>query len=239
MATFVLIHGGWEGGWVWKAVEQHLRGAGHEVLRPSLTGLGERSHLLDPTVDLEMHITDILNLLQWEKLQDVTLVGHSYGGMVATGVADRAHEQIGSLIYLDAFMPKTGQSLLDLLPRERAAMTLKLANENGDGWYVPVAVPGAGPMQHVREPSVSALLEELMVPHPLATFTQMLRVAGHHLRIAKKAFVFASGYAPSTFARFADEARTLGWPVEDLPTHHFPMLSMPRETAEVLILLKA
>jgi pimeloyl-ACP methyl ester carboxylesterase len=238
-ATFVLIHGGWEAGWVWKPVEQHLRASGHEVLRPSLTGLGERSHLLNSTVDLEMHINDILNLLKWEELQRVTLVGHSYGGMVATGVADRAHEQIGSLIYLDAFMPKAGQSLLDLLPHERAAMTLKLAAEDGDGLYVPATVPEAGPMRYVGEPDVLAQLRELIVPHPLATFTQKLDVVGNHLRIGKKAFVSASGYAPSTFVPFADEARALGWPVEDLPTHHFPMLSMPRETAEVLMLHKA
>jgi|SRR5690242_16179024 len=115
MATFVLIHGAWESGWVWKAVEQHLRAARHDVFRPSLTGLGERSHLLSSAVDLEMHIADILNLIKWEKLQNVTLVGHSYGGMVATGVADRAYERIGSLIYLDAFMPKNGQSLLELI----------------------------------------------------------------------------------------------------------------------------
>jgi pimeloyl-ACP methyl ester carboxylesterase len=152
MGTFVLIHGGWEAGWVWRAVEQHLRSAGHEVLRPSLTGLGERSHLLSRAVDLDLHVTDILNVLKWERLQDVTLVGHSYGGMVATGVADRAHERIGSLIYLDAFMPKHGQSLLDLLPPERAAITRKLAEQNGDGWLVPVAYPEAGPMRHVTNP---------------------------------------------------------------------------------------
>ena len=94
MATFALIHGGWVAGWCWREVEQHLLGAGHQVFRPSLTGLGERSHLLSPTVDLETHITDIVNLFRWEELRDVTVVGHSYGGMVATGVADRLHERL-------------------------------------------------------------------------------------------------------------------------------------------------
>jgi pimeloyl-ACP methyl ester carboxylesterase len=151
VARFLLVHGGWEAGWVWRTVEDHLRAEGHEVFRPTLTGLGERSHLLTPAVDLETHITDILNLIKWEKLRNVTLVGHSYGGMVVTGVADRVHDRVGSLIYLDAFIPKEGRSLLDLLPSERAAITLKLAQENGDGWRVPVAVPEAGPIQHVRE----------------------------------------------------------------------------------------
>jgi hypothetical protein len=159
--------------------------------------------------------------------------------MVATGVADRAHKRIGSLIYLDAFMPKNGQSLLDLLPPERAAITRRLAEENGDGWLVPVAVPEAGPIRHVSNPSELAPLKELNTPHPLATFSQKLNISGNHLQIRKKAFVFASGYKPSTFAQFADEARTLGWPVADLQTHHFPMLSMPRETADVLMLHKA
>jgi pimeloyl-ACP methyl ester carboxylesterase len=233
MAAFVLIHGAWEAGWVWASVEQHLRAAGQQVFRPSLTGLGERSHLLNSAVDLETHIADILGVIKWERLYNVTLVGHSYGGMVATGVADRVQEHIGSLIYIDAFIPRDGQSLLDLLPHERAAGMLKLAEEHGNGWYVPAA---ALPSQHVSEPSEAALLKELCVAHPLATFSQKLKVSGNHLRVAKKAFVLASGQAPSVFTRFADEARALDWPVEELPTHHFTMLSMPRETAEVLML---
>jgi pimeloyl-ACP methyl ester carboxylesterase len=176
-----------------------------------------------------------MNVLNWERLQDVTLVGHSYGGMVATGVADQAHERIGSLIYLDAFVPKNGQSLLDLLPPDRALITRKLAEEGGNGWLVPVAYPEAGPIRHVTNPNELAVLKELNTPHPLATFSQKLNISGNHLQIAKKAFVFASGYTPSPFARFAEEARTLGWPVIELRTHHFPMLSMPHETAEVLM----
>jgi pimeloyl-ACP methyl ester carboxylesterase len=239
VAMFVLVHGGWEAGWVWRTVEEHLRSDGHEVLRPTLTGLGERSHLLNPAVDLETHITDILNLVKWERLGNVTLVGHSYGGMVATGVADRVHDHIRSLIYLDAFMPKSGQSLFDLLPSERVTIMLKLTRETGDGWSAPVAVRVAGPIRHVREASNAALLRELCVEHPLPTFSQKLNLTGNHLKIARKAFVFASGYMPSTFARFADKTRLLGWPVEDLPTHHFPMLSMPRETANALMAHKA
>jgi pimeloyl-ACP methyl ester carboxylesterase len=232
MATFVLIHGAWEAGWVWRAVERELRLAGHEVFCPSLTGLGERSHLLSPVVGLDTHIADILGVIKWERLSNVTLVGHSYGGMVATGVADRAHECIGSLVYLDAFMPKDGQSLLDLLPPERADGMLKVARERGEGWYLPA---DAVPSQHVREPSEAELLKKLCVAHPLATFSQKLRVSNNHLRVARKAFVLASGYAPNVFTRFADDARALGWPVEGLETHHFPMLSMSRETAEILM----
>jgi pimeloyl-ACP methyl ester carboxylesterase len=232
MGTFLLVHGAWEAGWVWREVAAHLREAGHEVYCPTLTGLGERSHLLSPTVDLETHIADILGVIRWERLNNVTLVGHSYGGMVVTGVADRAHDKIGSLIYLDAFMPKDGQSLLDIVPPERAAGLRKLANEHGDGRYLPVA---GLPSQHVTDPGEAALLAELCVPHPFATTSQKLKVFGNHLKIPKKAFVLASGYTPSAFPRFAEEAGALGWPVEKLPTHHFTMISMPRETADVLM----
>lgn len=233
MATFVLIHGAWEAGWVWKWTVPHLRAAGHQVFTPSLTGLGERSHLMSRSIDLETHISDVLGVLRWERLENVTLVGHSYGGMVATGVADRAHEQIGSLIYLDAFMPKDGQALIELAPPERADGMRNFANEQGEGWYLPLA---AARLQNVTDPKEAAILQEFCVSHPLATITQKLQLSGNHLKIAKKAFVLATEFEPSPYTGFAEEARRLGWPVEELSTHHFTMLSMPRETADVLML---
>ena len=231
MRTFLLVHGAWEAGWVWREVASRLREAGHEVYCPTLTGLGERSHLLSPAVDLETHITDVLGVIRWEQLDNVTLVGHSYGGMVVTGVADRVHEKIGSLIYLDAFLPKDDQALFDMVPAEHVVRLRKLAHEHGEGRYLPVA---ALPSVNVSDLEL-AMLKERCVPHPLAAMQQKLRVAGNHLKIPKKAFVLAARYAPSAFPRFAQEAAALGWPVESLPTHHFTMISMPRETADVLM----
>ena len=127
MNTFLLVHGAWESGWVWQSVTSLLEKAGHKVYAPSLTGLGERSHLLNKEVNLETHIQDILNLIKWERLKNITLVGHSYGGMVVSGVADKAYKQIKSLIYLDAFIPKDGQSLLDLMLPDRAENIIKSA----------------------------------------------------------------------------------------------------------------
>lgn len=121
MATFLICHGAWSAGWAWKKVRPLLRAAGHEVFTPTYTGLGERAHHASPAVDLEMHIADALAVIEFEALEDITLVGHSYGGMVATGVADRAPERIRQLVYLDAFVPGHGQSLLDLLPPGRGA----------------------------------------------------------------------------------------------------------------------
>jgi pimeloyl-ACP methyl ester carboxylesterase len=113
MATYVLVHGGHHGGWCYQKVARLLRAAGHEVHAPTLTGLGERRHLLSPEVDLEMHVTDVVNLLTYEDLHGVVLAGHSYGGMVITGVADRARERIKELVYLDAAHPQNGESLAD------------------------------------------------------------------------------------------------------------------------------
>lgn len=118
MATFVLVHGGGHGGWCYRKVAGLLRAAGHAVFTPTLTGLAERSHLVSPAVDLDTHITDVVNLLAWEDLQDIILVGHSYGGMVITGVADRAADRIAELVYLDAAHPLDGESLATVAPQQ-------------------------------------------------------------------------------------------------------------------------
>jgi pimeloyl-ACP methyl ester carboxylesterase len=231
MATFVLVHGAWSGGWCWKFVSPLLRQAGHDVYAPSLTGLGDRAHLLSREVDLELHIQDVLGVINWSELDNVTLVGHSYGGMVVTGVADRVPDKIGSLIYLDAFMPKSGQALRDLISPERAANIFQSVEEKGEGWYVP---PLPAPFWHIHDPELAELHDRLSAPHPLATMTQTLSLSGNHLNIAKKAFILATGHEPSSFPRFADEVRDMDWPVEELPTHHYTMFSMPQETADLL-----
>src|SRR3954454_14928765 len=154
MATFVLIAGAWQGGWCWQRVSPRLRAAGHEVYTPTLTGLGERVHLVRPDVTLETHVTDILNVLRFEDLGDVTLVGHSYGGMVITGVADRAPDRVSRLVYLDALVPNDGESLHDLNSPARRAEHIEGARASGAGWLIPGHNPDAGD-----------------VPQPLSTFT--------------------------------------------------------------------
>src|SRR5437763_2040258 len=118
MATFLLAHGAWSSAWAWKKMRPLMRAAGHELWTPSYTGLGERAHLANASVDLDTHIRDLLGVLEMEDLREVALLGHSYGGMVATGVADRARERIAQLIYLDAFVPGDGESLFDLQTEE-------------------------------------------------------------------------------------------------------------------------
>jgi len=131
-STYVLVHGAWHGGWCWKKVAPALRAAGHEVYTPTLTGLGERAHLANPAIDLAMHIADVVNLLEAEELDKVVLVGHSYGGMVVTGVADRAASRLRRVVYLDAFLPENGKCLLDYLHPDRR----NLINQGQIGGYV-------------------------------------------------------------------------------------------------------
>jgi pimeloyl-ACP methyl ester carboxylesterase len=137
MARYVLVHGAWEGSWYWRLVAERLGAAGHQVFTPSLTGLGERTHLLTPEVDLDTHIEDVCAVLHYEELSEIVLCGHSYGGMVITGAAERMAERIASIVYLDAFLPEDGQCLLDLALPERRAQLLDLAETRGDGWRVP------------------------------------------------------------------------------------------------------
>jgi pimeloyl-ACP methyl ester carboxylesterase len=155
MANFVLVHGAWIGGWCWRPNAQALRKAGHEVFTPTLTGLGERSHLMNPGINLDTHIADIVNVIKHEELSDVVLVGHSYGGMVVTGVADALADKIRSLVYLDAFVPESGQALVDLAPPEpkpQPASDYALAP-------LPAAVFGA-------KPEVAAFVDARTSPHP-------------------------------------------------------------------------
>src|ERR1051326_2918069 len=134
--TFLVCHGAWGAGYTWKKMHPLMAAAGHRLVTPTYTGLGERSHLADPSNSLETHIQDVLNVIKYEDLHDIVLIGHSYGGMVATGVADRARGDIARLIYLDAFVPKDGQALFDLISLEaRQGMLEK--SQAGYGWRVP------------------------------------------------------------------------------------------------------
>ena len=144
MATFVLVHGAWHGAWCWKRVTKLLRAKGHDVYVPTLTGVGERVHLASPDVSLDTHVMDVVNEIKWQELSNVVLVGHSYGGMVISGVAEKMEKQIASLVMLDAFVSENGQSLVDMQPPAAAEM-FKALEAKGE-WRVP-ARPAA--MFHV------------------------------------------------------------------------------------------
>ena len=210
---------------MWRRLEPLLRRAGQEVVTPSLTGIGERAHLASPAVDLETHIADVLGTLRYERMKDIVLVGHSYGGMVVTGVADRAPEAVNTLVYLDAFVPQHGQALLDLLPPRVREHFPK------DGWQVPPLAPQAQGMSDAKE---IAWLDDRRDPQPMKTFTQALKLEGRYR--GPRVYVACTGYSPSSFAPFAERARNdKAWRYHELPAHHYPHVSMPAETAGVLL----
>src|SRR5262249_39759793 len=136
-STFVLVHGAWHGSWCWKRVRKALQARGHEAFTPTLTGVGERSHLFSPHVNPDTHVEDVVNPIRWEDLSGVVLCGHSYGGCVITGVTDRLPDRIGALVYLDAVVPEDGQSMYDFLPGFYKAPQLEAARRDGEGWKVP------------------------------------------------------------------------------------------------------
>ncbi len=233
MTAFVLVHGAWGGGWYWVRVARHLRAAGHEVFTTPLSGLGERAHLLAPDVGLSLHIEDILAVLEHERLTDIVLVGHSYGGMVVSGFADRVPERIRSLVYLDAALPESGQAMIDLVLPERRAQLLESARARGEGWKIP-PIPAA--QWSIEDHDDRRWLDELCGFQPLKAMTDPSTLRGRHLGIANKYYILAASYRPSSFEKFAARTRNApGWTNYDLPTSHFTMVQMPTETADLLL----
>ena len=231
MSTFVLVHGAWHGSWCWKRVRKALQALGHEVFTPTLTGSADRSHLLSRQVNLETHITDVVNLIRWEELSDVVLCGHSYGGVVISGVADRIPEQIGALVYLDAFVLEDGQSLHDALPPPMREAQVQRTSESGDGWKVP---PISAEAFHVNLQDRD-LLNRLCTVQPLATFQQPLQLTGGSARIGNITFILASGWDPSPFPHFCAKAINRGWNTMSLECGHDVMLDMPEELTRELL----
>jgi pimeloyl-ACP methyl ester carboxylesterase len=170
MATFVLVHGGHRGGWCWKRVATQLRAARHDVYAPTLTGLADRAHLMTPAVDLDTHVTDVASLIEWEELEDVVLVGHSYGGMVVTGVVDRMPDRIGRVVYLDALLPEDGESALELAGPDVAEWARASADADGDGWILRRGRPEAWNLP----PEELARMEPKVSDMPLRVMTQPL-----------------------------------------------------------------
>jgi len=172
MANYVLVHGGWFGAWCWYKVVPLLQAAGHSVYTPTLTGVGEQAALLTPEIGLDTHIQDVVNLIETKDLQQVILVGHSYSGMVITGVADRVPDRIAHLVYLDAVVPRDGQSLADTAPFVGTFLRRE-ANKNGDGWRV--NPPRGGAFGITKEPDLS-LVRSKVTPQPLKTFLQPVHI---------------------------------------------------------------
>lgn len=231
MNTYVLVHGAWHGSWCWKRVRKALRARGHEVFTPTLTGVGERSHLLSPQVNLETHIDDVVNLIRWEELSNVVLCGHSYAGIVVSGVADRVPERIAALIYLDAFLLEDGRCLADELPPEQKNIHLERTRLEGDGWKVP-PIPAATFAVNAND---EAWADAQCTMHPLACFQQPLRLSGKINAVKDVTYILATGYDDSVFPPSCERAKARGWKTLSLACGHDVMLDMPEELTAILL----
>lgn len=230
MSTYVLVHGAWHGGWVWRRVVPSLLRAGHEVHAPTLTGVSDRAHLLHPSVGLSTHVQDVVALIEAHDLHDVTLVGHSYAGQVVTGVADRVPGRLAGRVYLDAFVGDDGEAAIDLLPETIAGHYRESVAGPGFGWLIPVrslSVLG------VTEQEDLDWLSPRLTPHPWLTYTEPLRLRDGCGQVPA-AYVECTDWM-RVFQPHAERAAARGWPVHHLATGHEAMVTAPKELAELLL----
>ena len=226
MATFVVAHGAWSAGWAWKKMRPLMRAAGHELWTPTYTGLGERSHLAHKDLNLDAHIKDMLAVIEYENLNDFILVGHSYGGMVATGVADRLRGKVKHLVYIDAFAPEDGKAVHDYVPAERRERD---AGSAVDGWKVPPPIPPADtPAEDV------AWMTPRRSPQPLKCFQQKFAFQNGPLTLPRT-YIYAKKPNPGDYFRqFMDRGRKEGWRVFEIDASHSPHVTAPDALMEIL-----
>lgn len=229
MATFVLVHGGWDGGWHWRPIARMLQAAGHEALPVTLTGLGDRSHLATPQITLATHISDVVNVLRFEGLENVILTGHSYGGTVITGVAEREPGRLAHLVYIDAFIPRDGQSMSDILGPDMRAEFEERARQHGGGWLVPYDPPDGWDTHRRTAIPIGILYDHVSVRDPEAAKIPRTYIAC--TEIAAELGALADGLLDAASRARSDPA----WRYHELPTGHSPMETMPEALADLLL----
>jgi pimeloyl-ACP methyl ester carboxylesterase len=223
-STFVLVHGAWHGGWCWKKVSPLLRAAGHTVYTPTLTGLGERSHLLTRDVGLDTHITDVAAVLEYEDLHNVILVGHSYAGMVITGVADKAADRIAQLVYLDAFLPENGKTGSDY--------GRKFPPITETSWHDPA--PAAPQAWGVTDEADVAWVKARLSDMPRKCMQQPIQLTNAAARSIKGTFILCT--KPSQFAESGERAKQRGYRYQELMSGgHDVMISQPKALVGALL----
>ena len=241
--VFVLVHPAWHGAWFWKRVVPLLRQRGHLVFTPTLTGLGERSHLARAEVGLDVHVTDVVNVLKYEDLHDVILVGHSSSGAVITGVADRAPAQIALVVYLDAFVPEDGQAVLDLITPERRQMMEGLVKTEGNGWLLPRFAPP--PWETIvrdmwgvtDEDDVRWMLDRLG-PTPFGHLKDPVHRTNPAAEKLSRAYIRCRQFPNPRFDQHAEMAqRSALWRYRELAAPHHAAITMPDTVTDLLLQL--
>lgn len=244
----VLVAGALLGGWAWRDTARELRALGHEVFPATLTGLGERAHLARPDVDLDVHIEDVVRLLDAEDLRDAVLVGHSYAGIVITGVADRRPERLRTVVWFDSSPALDGMAIVDMAPPEGRARQERDVRERGDGWLWPVvdketlASGMFGSAAGLDDARLDAILARA-TPQPWATFTSPLRLTRSEPPPLRRALVICTegGLSAAAVRQLiaAEDPRAAPfagqeWELHELPTGHWAMFSAPRDAAALL-----
>ena len=237
MTLFMLVHGAWQGAWCWESVAALLRGEGHDVLTPTLTGSGDRSEALSPAVTLTDHVADVVGELESRDARDVVLVGHSYSGMVITGVAERAVDRLSALVFVDAFYPDDGESALDQMSPPAQQMWRRHAQDHGDGWLLP-PTDGLLDLWGIHDPSLRAWVRPRLTNWSLNCFTSPVQAPLMRRSELPRRYVAgdAEGYpAKTTFAPLAERAAADGCTVNRLPTGHDVNLEAPRELTDLIL----
>ena len=228
-APFVLVHGAWHGGWCWRRVADRLTAAGRYVVAPTLSGVGERSHLASDSINLTTHIADVVNEIKWKDLEALVLVGHSYGGMVITGVAEQVRERIAAIVYLDAFLPGDGQSVSASTTRPPTPPSPTSAPRPE---YLVPPIPAAAFRVNAKD---AAWVDRKMTPHPVKCFTEPLRVNGAYASIAQKVYIRAIDYPSTAFDAALGRCRAdRTWKTIEMKCGHDVMIDQPSELAAIL-----
>lgn len=236
MATFVLVHGAWHGGWCWQKVREILEQHRHRVFTPTLTGSGERAHLISADITLDTLTRDVANLLHYEELKDVILVGHSFGGTLISAVAEAVPDRVRQLVYFDAAILENGESMFSRMSPELAAQRRQLAQQSSQGLSLPL--PDAASLG-IREPQHWNFLARRLTPQPLSSYDSPLRLKsqpGHGLPCSYIACT-APAYGPLAWARA--RAREYGWPIIPIAAGHCAMVSAPQALSVLLMQLSA
>ena len=240
MSTFVLVHPAWFGSWCWQDVTPRLRAAGHDVSTPTLTGLGERAHLLNGDIALSTHVDDVINAVMFEDLHDVTLVGNSSGGTVITAVADRIPDRVAGLVYVDAFVPADGESTADLIPPERWQQLAQFSSSEGEGWLLPRWAPMpwdkiVRDIWQVTDEAKLLWVIERLRPTPLTHFTDPVRLVNQDRMRARLVYIRCP-VSPAPFDKPAAVAKNSpDWTYREMQTSHIPFITAPNELAEMLL----
>ena len=229
---FLLIHGAWHGGWVWNEISEILRYQRYSVSTPTLTGLGEKKHLLSSKITIETFIEDVVNHIVFENLNNIILVGHSFAGSVISGVADRLKDRIQKLIYFDAMILIDGQKPFDITPKETVEQRIELAKKFGNNISIPAPSADAFGVFDIKK---SLLLEEKLTPHPLSAFQSKLILKNEVGNGIPLSYIFCTKPVYKSLDSSREVVRKMKWPIFELNAGHDAMLTHPKETLNLLM----